>query len=183
MTSRNTGGLARSVTAAAIIFLVGVWGAWNQAQVVVLAMAVIALCLLYKTITLRFVRSALGFGDRLTGAKWKDLELTAEEKKRALEYQVQVEGNLAVLLSDLDANAYGMLYRVRQEGSLPLTTANRARATFLRDRGLLVHDQPRLRDSTSVTLSALGIDIMDRLEAKATKDSMPSEDSHDGEDA
>ena len=151
-----------------LVLVVGLWGAWHQMQVVVLLACAAALAILHRGSTRRVFHTALGFGNRLTGAKWKDLELTAGERKSLLEQQVRVNGNLGVLLSDLDPHAFGMLYRVQREGSIEITSSNYNRAAFLRDRGLLIHDQARIRDSRSVTLTPLGEEVMARLEAEST---------------
>lgn len=131
----------RDTVSIVMVLAVGLWGAWHEMQVVVLLAGAAGLAVLHGGGTNRVFHSALGFGNRLTSAKWKDVEVAAPERRSQSAPSTPVDGHLRVLVGDLDPHAFGMMHRVRREGSIEITAANHNRAVFLQDRGLLTAEE------------------------------------------
>lgn len=131
--------------------------------------AAIALILLvatsYKHFVRPFIARAEAFARRLDCAKFKDLELRADQQAAEL---VRLEGLQLTVIEDvvirnLEPDLYALLVNLSVDNKTQIDKSHIDRLRQLRDRGLIEHDRQRLRDSQTVWLTSLGKQVAEIL--------------------
>ena len=131
--------------------------------------ATIALILLiatsYRHFVKPFIARAEAFARRLDYAKFKDLELRADQQTAEL---VRLEGLQLTLIQDivlrnLEPDLYTLLVNLSLNNKTQMDRSHIHRLRQLRDRGLVEHDRQRLRDSGTVWLTSLGRQVAEIL--------------------
>ena len=150
----------------AVLMLVGAYAGWARMQTLLIIVLLLILVLFYRGFVLRFVQLGLRFLTRVDQARFKDLELKSERQSQMLTEleRKQVGVVHGALLLEMDTQAVAVLTSIAQKGRGPYPSAWQSTVRYLRDRGLVEHDQTKLRDSSEVWLSETGRDLVGKLQ-------------------
>jgi len=119
----------------------------------------------YRHLVKTFIARAEAFARRLDYAKFRDLELRADQQEADLARLEGLQTTLVqdMLLRDLDPGLYGVLVNLSVKDKTQIDHSHIDRLRELRNRGLIEHDRPRLRDSETVWLTSLGRQVAEIL--------------------
>lgn len=157
----------RDFVAVVVLFAICLLAIYQKMEI----LAVTAVILIGIVIYRNRVRSLLDIGfdilRRAQSAKIGDVEFTAERKAKAtLDASAQHPEWVRMLLSDLTGEQVALLIAIFKEGKLGASDKENLR--ILRTRGLLLHNQQTMAESTEVWLTPLGQEVAAQLLGTAT---------------
>lgn len=154
-------------TAAIVLLLLGVLSyAMYRGEQTVAGIALILLAATsYKNLVKPFIARAEAFARRIDYAKFRDLELRADQQAEELVRLGGLQLSLIhnTVLRDLEPDLSGLLVNLSRTEKAPLDRSHIDHLRQLRDRGLVEHDRQRLRDSEEVWLTQLGKEVAEIL--------------------
>ena len=147
----------------AIIVLVamGTYAGWARMQLLLVLVLVLVLICLYRPFVQQFVRIGRGFLTRVELAKFKDLELRAENQLEALNSAQRSQVTIidSLLLREMSPQAASLLVSIHKSGRAVFRPNSLTTLRYFRDRGLIDYDGENLRGSTEVWLTPAGDDF------------------------
>jgi hypothetical protein len=164
---------SKAKTAAILLLLLAIlsYAMYRDEQTVAGIALILLVATSYKHLVKPFIARAEAFAKRLDYAKFRDLELRAEQQAEEL---VRLEGLQLTLIQDvvlrnLEPDLYGLLVNLSHTEKVQIDRTHMDRLRQLRDRGLIEHDRQRLRDSGEVWLTSLGREVAEILARPSKK--------------
>jgi hypothetical protein len=120
---------------------------------------------IYKHIVVKFIDLVAGFVGRVNYAKFKDLELQSIQRLEQLTQLEETTRTVAqdIILRGLSSDDLALLLAVNSVERMPITGNMAVKLGYLRDRGLVAHDEPRLRDSKHAWTTTFGKELTEVL--------------------
>jgi len=150
---------ARDLTAVFVSLAVTGYAMVQRLQIVAIVGLVVAVGTLYRGVAVRFLDIAARFASNVSRAKYRDFEIEAVAKELVRLDGLHREKLSAweeIALELLTPEMAAVLIHVHMEGRTVIAPNMIGRLRFLRNRGLITHDEPELRNSRHVWTTRLG---------------------------
>ena len=128
-----------------------------------------ALAILFKLQTKQVIEIGLDLIRNTRQAKLGKLEVQVDKTLEDISERIDRQsGWVQILLSQLTSDEVGILLAMSKTDKFPVKDDLKKKLRSLRNRGLIEHDEPKMRDSREVYLTKLGEEFVKILvEAKA----------------